>query len=218
MEVTMVAVELVGCSVLGYLVGCINPAYIIGKIKGVDIRKTGNGNAGGTNVIFSIGRILGVITTMIDIAKAAGVAFLAENIFLSAAEALPSARICGMIAALFCMLGHIFPAPLKFKGGKGFACFAGLVLYSGGILPFIILAFISGVLCLLFRYGFISGIAMACIYPFIYFFTHSGGERTFGIVIMLLASGIIIARLAPNFKRIKDGKEIAAIKFFKKTK
>ena len=54
----------------GYLVGCLNPSYIIAKIKGFDIRKTGSRNAGGSNAVITMGKIIGALCIVFDIMKA----------------------------------------------------------------------------------------------------------------------------------------------------
>ena len=62
--------EYIHCAVMGYLIGTINPSYIIAKIKGFDIRKKGSGNAGASNALILFGKIMGVICALLDIAKA----------------------------------------------------------------------------------------------------------------------------------------------------
>ena len=104
-----------------YLIGCINPAYIIGKIKGFDIRQKGSMNAGASNVVINVGKRAGVATALFDILKA----FFCVKMSGVLLGDMPTAVV---FCSVCCVLGHIFPFYLKFKGGKGFASLGGLVL------------------------------------------------------------------------------------------
>ena len=60
----------VACAVMGYLIGTVDPAFILGKWKGFDIRQRGSGNAGATNVLLTVGKPAGVLCAFLDIMKA----------------------------------------------------------------------------------------------------------------------------------------------------
>ena len=104
-----------------YLIGCINPAYLIGKAKGFDIRSRGSFNAGASNVVINVGKRAGVFTAIFDILKA----FFCVKMSGILLGDMPTAVV---FCSVCCVLGHIFPFYLKFKGGKGFASLGGLVL------------------------------------------------------------------------------------------
>ena len=116
---------------IGYLFGIFQTAYIYGRLNGIDIREHGSGNAGSTNALRVLGKKAGVIVLLGDVAKTvlavAAVKFLFRR---QDADWLP---LLGMYAAAGAILGHNFPVQLKFKGGKGIACTAGLVLTLGPI-------------------------------------------------------------------------------------
>ena len=116
---------------IGYLFGIFQTAYIYGRLNGSDIREHGSGNAGSTNALRVLGKKAGVIVLLGDVAKTvlavAAVKFLFRR---QDADWLP---LLGMYAAAGAILGHNFPVQLKFKGGKGIACTAGLVLTLGPI-------------------------------------------------------------------------------------
>ena len=76
----MAAVSYVLGALAGYLVGGINPSYLIGKIKGFDIRRRGSGNAGASNVAISIGVAAGIACALFDIFKAFFAVFLTEHV------------------------------------------------------------------------------------------------------------------------------------------
>lgn len=107
-------------AILSYLIGTINPSYIIAKMKGFDIRKKGSKNAGGSNALITMGNKIGVFCMVFDILKAFLVVKIAYHFKLSPI----------MIAVVIDMviLGHMFPFYMNFKGGKGLACLGGCVL------------------------------------------------------------------------------------------
>ena len=117
--------------VIGYLFGIFQTAYIYGRMNGIDIREHGSGNAGTTNALRVLGKKAGIIVLLGDVAKTvlavAAVRFLFRR---QDADWLP---LLGMYAASGAILGHNFPVQLGFKGGKGIACTAGLVLTLGPI-------------------------------------------------------------------------------------
>ena len=115
---------------IGYGVGCLQSAYIVGKIFGkIDIRDHGSGNAGMTNVTRVMGAKAGITVLLLDITKAVAAIMLANFVFhgriygMQGIEYLP-----GMLTGLGVILGHNFPFYLKFRGGKGIASSIGLAL------------------------------------------------------------------------------------------
>ena len=107
-------------SLAGYLLGCSNMAYWLSRIKKVDIRSKGSGNLGASNATVLLGWSAGVIVAVHDIGKAVLAVLLAKLL-------LPELEYAGAAAGVACVLGHIFPFYLKFKGGKGLASFLGAV-------------------------------------------------------------------------------------------
>lgn len=106
--------------VISYLVGSISPAIILGRARGIDIKKEGSGNAGTTNVLRVMGGKAAIITLSVDILKGLLPAVIFGSIF---AEGNYAALAC-----LFAFLGHVFPVYYGFKGGKGVAvAFGGLL-------------------------------------------------------------------------------------------
>jgi len=107
-------------ALIGYILGCFNFAYIIGRLKGIDIREKGTGNAGASNVFISMGKGFGVLTAALDILKGFLAVYICRRVFLSA--------YCPYIGGVFAVIGHIFPFFMHFKGGKGFASYIGMCL------------------------------------------------------------------------------------------
>ena len=110
---------------IGYLFGILQTAYFVGKANGIDIREHGSGNAGTTNALRVLGKKAGAIVFAGDFLKCFFAIHFVEFLFKeSAADILP---LIGLYGATGCILGHNFPVQLKFRGGKGIACTAGLL-------------------------------------------------------------------------------------------
>ena len=188
--------EVLLSGIMGYLFGNINPAYILGKKHGFDIRNRGSHNAGASNALIVMGKKAGIITALIDIAKAFCVAVLASALF-------PSCGIAKEIAAIFCILGHIFPFTMHFKGGKGLACIAGGVLAYNAH-AFVILLAVEAVLALLTDYVCVIPISASIIIPILYA-KHHGSKLV--LMLMSITAGIVILKHLENIKRIFHGVE-----------
>lgn len=127
--------ERIVCLIIGYLFGLLQTGYIIGRLNGIDIRSVGSKNAGTTNTLRNLGAKAGAVTLVGDAFKCLFAVLLCRMIFKqSCADHL---TLISLYAAFGAMLGHNFPFYLKFKGGKGIACTAGLVL-SFGLIPTLI--------------------------------------------------------------------------------
>ena len=115
------ALQIVAAIIIGYILGSIPFAYIIGRLKkGVDIRETGGGNIGALNVYRNVGPIYGLSALAADIGKGAMAVVIAGWLDLS----LPWICVAGFAA----IVGHNWPVFLKFKGGKGAATVLGVLL------------------------------------------------------------------------------------------
>ncbi len=179
-----------------YLIGCINPAYLIGKAKGFDIRSRGSLNAGASNVVINVGKRAGVFTAIFDILKA----FFCVKMSGVLLAGMPTAII---FCSVCCVLGHIFPFYLKFKGGKGFASLGGLVL-GFNYKVFLIMLACAILLVLAINYLCIITTLTCLSFPVIY--AVMTGDYVGGLILLGLGL-IIISKHIPNFKRIKQGTE-----------
>lgn len=152
-----------------YFLGGINFAIIISKKKfGADIRDYGSGNAGMTNMMRTFGKKAGIITFVGDIGKTV-VACLLGYLLLG--------RLGAFVAGLFCMVGHMFPAAYKFKGGKGVACALATILMTDVGNPFmyhiplvlVLTLIIFAAVYLVSKYISLAAIMSMLIYPMILF-------------------------------------------------
>ncbi len=106
---------------IGYLLGCIQSAYLVGKLAGnLDIREHGSGNAGASNITSTLGVKYGVIVGLVDILKGLFAVVILKGIY-------PAYPDLAYLAGLMAILGHIFPFFLKFRGGKGVATLVGMM-------------------------------------------------------------------------------------------
>jgi len=141
--------------IFSYLVGSIPTGLILSRATGVDIRKSGSGNIGATNVTRLLGKKLGVLTLVGDVLKAV-VPMLGtywylvhSGIQVSAEELDIAVTLCGGAA----FLGHLFPFYLKFKGGKGVATALGVFIVLEPMAALISLCLFTAVV---FLSGFVS--------------------------------------------------------------
>lgn len=114
------------CIVIGYICGLFQTSYIYGKAHGIDIRSYGSGNAGTTNALRILGTKAGIITFLGDCFKCVVAVLIAWLIF---GKSHPdNFRLLGLYASAGTILGHNFPFYLQFRGGKGIAATAGLLV------------------------------------------------------------------------------------------
>ena len=114
------------CLAVGYVFGLFQTSYIYGRFHGIDIREHGSGNAGTTNMLRTLGLKAGLITFAGDVLKCIFAILVAGLLFRKTyPDMVPLLKMYDGAGAI---LGHNFPFYLKFRGGKGIAATAGLVL------------------------------------------------------------------------------------------
>lgn len=196
MERTLI-LNCVLCILMGYFIGCISPSYIVGRLKGYDVRHSGSKNAGASNTVIMAGKLAGLFVALTDIFKAWAAWRLAQYLF-------PRIALAGVISGSACVVGHIYPVFLRFKGGKGFACLGGLALAHSTGSFFCLLSIAIG-LAFFVKYVSIVTSAMSVILPLWYYAT---GGALLGMLILLIPAVPIILRHRENFRRIKEGTEL----------
>ena len=184
------------CALLGYTLGNLNPAFVIGRIKGFDIRKRGSGNAGASNAVITMGKTVGIISALLDIFKAYLAVKLATWLFPSFAHA-------GNIAGVCCVLGHIFPVLMKFKGGKGLASLGGVILAFDHRV-FLIMLLCELVFVLIVDYICFVPITASIVFPLLY--TAMTKDRA-GTMLYCVMSLVILYKHVENIRRIRQGTE-----------
>jgi len=163
-----------GAVIVGYLLGSCPNGLLIARSRGVDIRKHGSGNIGATNVLRVMGKKWGYLVFALDAFKG----FAAVRLALVLAFALnPNGlhhELVGIVGGLAAILGHTFPVWLRFRGGKGVATSAGVLL---GLMPIAVISVFLVWLALFkgTRYVSVASIGAAAALPF---FLHSICEST----------------------------------------
>jgi len=196
---------------IAYLIGSIPTAYIFGRLlKGIDIRQYGSGNIGATNVFRVIGRLPGILVLFIDMMKGFVCATYVANLFMYISPVIRP-QLYSVFAGLAAIAGHNWTLFLRFRGGKGVATSAGVVI---GLIPKIFwLGFL--VWCIMFSVtGFIS-LASIVASVSIPLFTLVFGESTEIVIFMSILCLVIVYKHRPNIKRLQKGEE-KRISLFKK--
>lgn len=197
--------QIIWSIIIGYAIGCISPSAIISKFKQRDLRKEGTGNLGATNVTMVLGKRWGIFVMLFDIGKGVASYWLARLLFSDFAYA-------GLLSGLFAMVGHIFPFYLKFKGGKGLATFAGVIISYNPLL-FLILLICCMVVMFIVNYSFVvpyAGAVFFCLIASIY---------SLDIVVLLLTAcmgSLIIWKHFGNLKKAKNSEDIKVRDYIKK--
>ena len=132
------------CVAVGYLFGLFQTSYIYGRLRGMDIREHGSGNAGATNALRTLGWKAGAITFLGDCFKCVFAVLLVRFLFDGRYPGENIGVLLGMYAALGVILGHNFPCYLKFHGGKGISATAGLFLSLDPVLTLVALLLFAG--------------------------------------------------------------------------
>lgn len=181
-----------------FFFGAIPWGYIIGKAKGIDLRKVGSGNIGATNVLRTIGKKEALIVLLLDISKGAIpvlitriIPYYGDNLFL-----------IGLIG-VFSILGHCYTPFLKFKGGKGVATSIGVLLASmpvAGLIT-IIIWILTFKITKTSSLGALVSFALLPLY--VYILSYPEEVRFFAILFTV----IIYIRHIPNIKRLLKGTE-----------
>ncbi|MBQ9148878.1 MAG: glycerol-3-phosphate acyltransferase [Oscillospiraceae bacterium] len=180
---------------LGYLLGSSNMAFYIAKIKKVDFRGGGSGNLGASNATLLLGWGAGVLTGIHDIGKAFLSVWLARLLF-------PELDHAGAVAGVACVLGHIFPFYLKFKGGKGFASYLGMILALNWKFALIIMALV--VLVTVITDYIVAGTTLTILASPVYLGL-TGGLMV--AAILCIATAVIIYKHRMNYVNIYKGQE-----------
>lgn len=189
--------EILACTLIGYFIGALSPSYFIGLMNGYDIRKRGSGNAGASNVIILKGKAMGAFCAILDIAKACLAVWLTGKMF-------PQFDLAFPLTGTACILGHIFPFYLKFRGGKGLACLGGVILMTD-VRLFLVMISIELVVVLIVNYLCVVPMSASVAYAFIYGFLN---KDTLGMCIFMIAAVVMLFKHRDNIQRIKNGTEV----------
>ena len=185
------------CLLVGYFIGTINPSYIIAKINGFDIRKRGSHNAGASNAVILLGKTVGFVCALFDILKPCVAIAIMRSVF-------PDFKLAFALTGCACILGHILPFYMGFKGGKGLACLGGVILTFNWRVFLIVLAcelivaFVTNYICFV-------PITAAVAWPVIYGVI---SKDILGTICFAIVGMVILLKHIENIKRIANGGEM----------
>jgi len=195
------------CILIGYLIGAINPSYIIAKLRGFDIREKGSKNAGASNALILFGKVLGIGCALFDIAKAAFAIWLCGKLF-------PELTYSFAVTGVACILGHVFPFYMNFKGGKGLACLGGMIL-SFDWRVFLIMLAAEIIVAIVTDYICFVPLTASAVFPIVYGIMRQDAR---GALIISLILPLMIYKHKENLKRIKQKTEMPFSFLWKKEK
>ena len=175
-----------------YLIGNISPATLIGRFYGIDIKKSGSGNAGTTNVLRVLGTKAAICTLLIDVFKGFIAVHIAQGRFNN---------LGAMLAFAAVVIGHIYPVVFKFKGGKGVATFLGAAMALNWPSMFAA-ALIAVVVAAASKKMSLGSITAAMIYPFLMLYYYPKA-----LPIAIIMTFIILFTHRGNIKRLMKGEE-----------
>ncbi len=182
--------------VLAYLIGSIPFAVLVSRAFGLsDPRSYGSKNPGATNVLRSGNKAAAALTLLGDTAKGWFAVWLAQYYGLSAVA-------CGFVA-LAVFYGHLFPVFLGFKGGKGVATAAGVLLALNFLLGLAVLGVWLGV-AFVFRYSSLAALCAAVAAPVLAALIHGAGPLPFFVAVIAVS---LIAKHRQNLFRLLRGEE-----------
>jgi acyl phosphate:glycerol-3-phosphate acyltransferase len=189
-----------------YLMGSLPTGYIVGRINGVDLRKEGSGNIGATNALRVLGKKWGYLVFAADILK--GWLSVTLGYALAARFAPDQIVVAGVLAAVFVVLGHNYPVWLAFKGGKGIATSAGIM-----IALFPIWVFLCALVVWVSFFYTTRYVSVASIFAAISLSVSSTVLALLGkcdwllVVVALLMTSLAIWRHKSNIERLLSGTE-----------
>ena len=188
-----------------YLLGSIPVGFLAGRCRGVDLRTQGSGNIGATNALRVLGKPWGYTVFLVDFAKGL-VPVLAANHW-SAQMAVHPASAPGALAALSVLLGHSFPIWLGFKGGKGIASSAGVIV---GLFPqaFLLCVGIWMLIFTLSRYVSVASMAASIMLPVavtVLYCLHKADWLS--LLVSILMCVLALWRHRSNLSRLRSGTE-----------
>lgn len=188
---------------VAYLLGSLSFSIIISKLLfKTDIREHGSGNAGTTNALRVFGPVSGAAVLAGDFLKGVLAVYLGKFVFFGREYMLAA-----LIAGIFVILGHVYPVFFRFKGGKGVATAAGLVLVID-LKVFITVVAVFAIVLIISKYVSLSSICAAVSFPISTYLFNRGDEQILLLTLIALCIGsFVIYGHRTNIKRLLNGTE-----------
>ena len=198
----------VSVGLITYLVGSFPTGYVVGCLRGIDVRKVGSGNVGATNVTRILGKHFGYPVFVIDFLKGLVAVLLAGAISHRCHFDSIASDFCAALGGIFSVVGHSFPVWLGFRGGKGVATSLGVIFGISWVA-----ALIMGALWIIIfkitRYVSVASIAAAVVLPvaMIALFFLNQLRSPVLVYFSLCLTAIVVIRHRSNLSRLLSGTE-----------
>ena len=182
---------------ISYLIGSSSMSYYLGRLNNINVSKKGSGNLGASNMVVIMGWKAGFLVAIHDILKAVIAVVISRYLFAD----LP---YVGEIAGIACVIGHIFPFYLKFKGGKGLASYIGMTIALDW-------KFAVGLIILCAIVTLITDYIVTATFTTIFAVPAYFGLVNLNIIsccILLIGTAIMIYKHRENITRLRNGTEI----------
>ncbi|MBR1910666.1 MAG: glycerol-3-phosphate 1-O-acyltransferase PlsY [Lachnospiraceae bacterium] len=204
------------CLIIGYVCGLFQTGYIVGKIKGIDIREHGSGNAGTTNILRTMGVKYAGIVLLGDALKCGLAIFIVRMLFQNVHSNILD--LLYLYTSFGVILGHNFPFYMGFKGGKGIAATAGFIIFGlphimtlVGIIVFFSIFFLTHYVSLGSIVLYVSLVVCAVVFKFTdangWIEENMGGLYNEYIIVIILMMILMLIRHKDNIKRLLSGCE-----------
>lgn len=207
---------------IAYVIGSIPFGLVVGKWRGIDVRAAGSGNIGATNVGRLLGKRYFFLVFFLDLLKS----FIPMAIASAIVHRIPEANrdwrlyLLWLLVGFAAVLGHMFSLFLRFKGGKGVASSAGMML---GLMPYYTLPGLLGIVVFILvfaltRYVSLGSIVSACAFPLLYLLLAQAmhwpvfGNQLPLLIFAVLIAAMIVYKHRSNIRRLLTGTENKFVK------
>ncbi|HZX89754.1 MAG TPA: glycerol-3-phosphate 1-O-acyltransferase PlsY [Rudaea sp.] len=196
---------LVGAVLLSYLLGSLSGSLLIGRLHGVDIRRAGSGNAGGTNAFRTQGWRFALAVIVIDVGKGAAAAWLGMHAAAAAPAPFDTPDAQGALCGLAAVIGHCWPLYFGFRGGKGAATVVGALLV---LAPVYVMPMLGIWALVLIATGYVGLATMVAAVAFAALAVLSSGMAPSALTLFAIAITLmIIFTHRSNIARLARGQE-----------
>ncbi len=191
---------------IGYIFGCFSTGYFVGKMYGMDIRSSGSGNVGTTNALRTLGVKAGLITFWGDVLKALIPTLLVRFVLLQGNDEL--SYLYTLMIGLGVVMGHNFPFYLRFKGGKGIAVSAGVIIATTNWIVILVGLVIFVAIVAITRYVSVGSLIIVWYIPlYTIYHYHSSTYFIAMLIVSLIFTILAYIKHSANIKRLLQGTE-----------
>ncbi len=190
-------IKILVLTAVAYLMGSIPTSYLVGRLRGIDLRQHGSGNLGGTNAFRVMGASAGVPVVLVDVAKGFAPAY-----FFTAWDGRAQANLA-LLYGLAAIAGHVWSVFIRFRGGKGVATGGGVIVALAPTAALIALFVWIGLVAIT-RYVSVASLTAAILIPGL---AHLTGERASTVAFCSAVALFVWWTHRDNLRRLARGRE-----------